>query len=375
MGTVTCSGCTNDVDPILHLLCGLCDGAYCLDCANVSEQRYLSTMDMEHRSKWKCPACCCNQPKRDNSNTPVGIHASLCHDAENVTLRRNPLLNRQGVPKCNMNDTILDDSVNTFALREIIRDELGAALCDSLADKLSQVIVGRIETIISGTLANLTTIISTIVEDKLKVLDKARVVASETTTSKTTAQKQAVPVTKNITAKKGAPKVPSLMHKKAEDKNTQQLPQTVSERVSGANGSPAVEKLSPLVVAQDAKDNPWIEVKRKRIRVTCGSATPGMSQLEASERVRHLHLYFVKAGTAVEQIRLHLNTVCNSNEVISIESLKARGNYASFKLTVTCGSAEKVMAPETWPQGVCIKPWTLPFRKNLESERKKIQSI
>lgn len=373
-----CSGCTNDVDPRLHLLCCLCEGAYCLDCANVSEQRYYSTMNMEHRSKWKCPACCCNQPKRDNSNTPVGIHANLGNDAENVTIRRNPLLNLQGVPKCNMNDTILDDSVNTFTLREIIREELGAALCDSLADKLSQVIVGKIETVISSTLANLTTTISTIVENKLKVLDKARVVASKTTTnpdtSKTTTQKPVVRVTKNITTKKAAHKVPSLMHK-AEDESTQQLPHTVSERASGANGNPAVETLPPFVVAKDAKDNPWIEVKRKRTRVTCGSATPGMSQLEASQRIRHLHLYFVKAGTAVEQIRLHLNTVCNSNEVLSIESLKARGNYASFKLTVTCGSAEKVMAPETWPQGVCIKPWTLPFRKNYESERKKVQSV
>lgn len=363
MSAVICSGCTNDIDPRRHLLCRLCEDSYCLECANVSEQRYYNTMNAEHKSKWKCPACYSCQPRGDNSNTPVGVHVNLCADNENVTMRRGPL----SQPKCVMDNTLLDESVNTFALRELIREELSVALCDNLADKLSQAIVDKIEVAINSALGNLTTLISSIVEDKLKVLDGASTMNSEVTnnseTSKITTQKTVVSKTKNT-------KAPSLTRKMAGGENTKQLSQAVPERAYEANVNSAVESSCPVVLVEDPRENPWTVVKKKRSRVMCGSAAPGTSQLEASERVRHLHLYYVKVGTSVEQIRLHLNTVCNSSEVTSIESLKARGNYASFKLTVTWSSADKVMASEAWPQGVCIKPWSLPFRGTQNGSRK-----
>lgn len=368
MSAVICSGCTNDIDPRRHLLCSLCEDSYCLECANVSEQSYyntLNTLNAEHKSKWKCPVCCSCQPRGDNSNTPVGIHVNLCADNENITMRRGPL----NQPKCVMDNTLLDESVNTFALRELIREELSVALCDNLAEKLSQAIVGKIEIAINSALGNLTTLISSIVEDKLKVLDGAGAMNSEVSNnsepSKIATQKPAVSKTKNT-------KAPSLSRKNAGGESTKQLSQAVPERAIEANVNSAVEPSCDVVLVEDPKENPWTVVKNKkrRSRVMCGSAAPGTSQLEASERVRHLHLYYVKAGTSVEQIRLHLNTVCNSSEVFSIESLKARGNYASFKLTVTWSSADKVMASETWPQGVCIKPWSQPFRGTQNRSRK-----
>lgn len=76
----------------------------------------------------------------------------------------------------------------------------------------------------------------------------------------------------------------------------------------------------------------------------------------------------MKTGTTVGEILLRLSTVCNSSDVFSVECLKARGNYASFKLTWSL--VEKVMVPEMWYQGVCIKPGTLIFRRYHGREMK-----
>lgn len=128
---------------------------------------------------------------------------------------------------------------------------------------------------------------------------------------------------------------------------------------------------------RDASDesNGWTEVKRKRTvrsalsHATRGSAAAGSTQLEASEWLRRIHLFYVKQGTTENQVKSHLESITGSgSEGIEVEALKPRGPYASFKLSVPSRFFDQVMAPESWPLNVCVKPWIQTFRRREENQ-------
>lgn len=111
----------------------------------------------------------------------------------------------------------------------------------------------------------------------------------------------------------------------------------------------------------------WVEVKSRRSRgppanVLKGTATPGTMTIEAAERWKYLHLYFVKEGTTDDIIRDHLTQICKQ-DVCIVESLKPRGKYASFKISVPVKMEGLVMSSANWPEDICIKPWRRGFRK------------
>lgn len=119
------------------------------------------------------------------------------------------------------------------------------------------------------------------------------------------------------------------------------------------------------------KDGEWIEVKRSRHprrasdKVTLGTAVPSSSSptsLSAAERKTYLHLYYVKLGTTVDEVLEYLRYVC-SDAICTAETLKARGDYASFKLCVPTKHLDKYLCAETWPEDVCVKLWRNGFRK------------
>lgn len=110
----------------------------------------------------------------------------------------------------------------------------------------------------------------------------------------------------------------------------------------------------------------WTEVRHRRSHrslsnVLRGTAAPGTTNLEASERWRYLHLFYVKQGTSEGQVRDHLITICGT-DVCTVDVLKPRGKYASFKLGVPSKLAELVMAPQSWAEDICVKPWRRNFR-------------
>lgn len=115
-----------------------------------------------------------------------------------------------------------------------------------------------------------------------------------------------------------------------------------------------------------------VEVKKGRPRValnrvTRGTAEASSAQLEASERLRYIHLFYLKLGTTEEQVKSHVKSIIGSDS-INVERLKSRGQYASFKLTVPSSLYEQIMAPETWPMNVCVKPWQRSFRQKNERQ-------
>lgn len=101
--------------------------------------------------------------------------------------------------------------------------------------------------------------------------------------------------------------------------------------------------------------------------VVRGTAKPGLIDLEAAERRKLLHLFYVKKGTNSEQIQAHLNTICG-NDDCKVEVLKSRGEYASFKLNVPATQADEVLSPQNWPADICVKPWRSQYFRRPSKE-------
>ncbi|XP_045498659.1 uncharacterized protein LOC123696500 [Colias croceus] len=79
---------------------------------------------------------------------------------------------------------------------------------------------------------------------------------------------------------------------------------------------------------QSTDNNNWIQVKHKRPKnVMRGSAAPGNSMIEASERWKYYHLFYVKAGTTAEKITEHIMKTCKIDNC-TVEVLKSREVYA-----------------------------------------------
>lgn len=139
------------------------------------------------------------------------------------------------------------------------------------------------------------------------------------------------------------------------------LPVSVAPAVTTANVSMGDKDLN-----RQTNDDGWVEVRHRRSRrslgnVVRGTAAPGTTKLEASERWRYLHLFYVKQGTTDSQVREHLLTICGT-DVCTVEVLKSRGNYASFKLGVPSKLADQVSAVHNWAEDICVKPWRHNFR-------------
>lgn len=97
-----CAGCLKQILNREFLTCSHCNKIYDLECANVSIQRFLNTMDKDHRKTWKCQYCICNMPKKSNINTPVRSQQTALlsengegkDDVNNITIRQKTQISK-----------------------------------------------------------------------------------------------------------------------------------------------------------------------------------------------------------------------------------------------------------------------------------------
>lgn len=69
--TKNCAGCSNRISDRKFLECYKCKDTYDLLCANISEEWFYNIMSKERKQTWECPQCKSQQPKNNNTNTPV----------------------------------------------------------------------------------------------------------------------------------------------------------------------------------------------------------------------------------------------------------------------------------------------------------------
>lgn len=401
----TCQGCHQ---PILAcdktMNCNVCGEDYDLTCAGFTENQYDSAT-AEFVLAWMCVSCRSKLPKSGNINTPVrqmmgsyGAHEAIDKDetianvsignltGDFITFRAGQQSSQQQQAPCKCQ--------NTASIRTIIREELKAILNESFISSISKQVAQQIAATKDPAMHKITAKLDETLTAVEKVLGQQLIPASKEQSIpkdiRHTLRKQPV------LADKG--KSVNLHTTGAVSTNTKTSPDPIivgdntiekkgkSETLWAHYLSAAMPKTAPptsmisLAIGEPSvneperdniqRDGPWTEVRRGRARASLpgvlrGTAAPGATALRAAERVKHLHLYYVQEGTSVEQVRAHLNSVCG-DDVCSVEVLKARGNYASFKLGVPSKLVEQVLDAENWAEDICIKHWRQSFRRSYD---------
>lgn len=366
--SITCAGCLKIITVRQYLRCYLCKQHFDLICANVSEKRFLNTMSKEHKTAWKCEQCKAKQPKCGNMNTPVrGLtnpddEANLdvqqpttsgaantdmltCthSDTENVTIRRggSQLICDNSV-EGSLNYT-LEDTYCLENIRVIVREELRRVVDDRLTDVICKAVVDQIGSSMNVKIAELNKRISTL-EASIKELQKTQTEMKQMETNQRTVSY--LPLNPQAQSNQIGLSAPN---------NTSNMePSAGSTQDTLSNDASFVPSINVTSNEERSKHS------RNSSMITRGTAAPGSTQIQASERWKYLHLYYVRVGTTVEQVLDHLKSIHDG--LYTVESLKARGNYASFKLGVPAKLVDQIMSPQNWTEDICIKPWKHNFR-------------
>lgn len=370
-----CAGCRKLVSedgPFMK--CARCKQIYDIFCANIDADMF-GKLSVEFRGSWMCTECRCKLPKSDNSHTPVhqhqkqGMHTTndylnnttdiSVHSPDNVTMRTGArMAHRQNTEHVNIDD-----------MKNSVIEELKKMQVDfetQLTSKINNLIVEQFLTFKAEFLDKINFLTCKILdlENQYKLSsdkatehaptnEKSTIITPENKVPKRKSQPNPRPPAAKAKAKTGG--ISSGFTLKS---NVQEAPLT------------SVPASSNIDCDETDKES-WEEVKRRRSRASLpgvlrGTAAPGSTPLQASERWSYLHLYYVQEGTTTEQVKNHLKSICGS-DVCTVDELKPRGRYASFKLGVPSKNAGSVMSSENWAEDICVKPWRQNFRANAKS--------
>lgn len=349
--------------------CVKCKLTYELLCANYTEDAY-DALSPEIKLSWVCVECRSKIPKGDNSNTPVrqycmqDIITRDCHDIsnsspDNVTVRTG---RRYGQSSDNdgMNSPLQTPQLSIVKeLREV-----QVEFEERLTLKISKLFFEHFHSLKIDLLERVNCLSNRV--DELQ-----RTINGYATASKVTKKDKP---SKNTTVA-AKPKINDIDRQTlpARRENRKQQRQNVSTPTSTSTPTAKSDYASAVKSADPVSNNgigEWTEVRRRKPSLSArvslpgvlrGSAAPGATLLSAAEKRTYLHLYYVKVGTTVEQVNAHLKEICGG-DVCTVEALKARGNYASFKLAVPPGLTDHILSPENWAVDICVKPWRQYFR-------------
>ncbi|KAI5641148.1 hypothetical protein NE865_06617 [Phthorimaea operculella] len=414
-----CRGCEKQITDSFFLRCCVCMLYFDLECANVPDCRFMKTMTRECKNAWKCHGC---RGRRLTSDTPVGVipspvNLNINAEADHLASKKHystsgdepsilDLSNHESTGQTNVGTTSCNKEHVTFRqprkridfessyaeetlcvedIRAVIRQELESILEERLIKVLSKLDQeqAEINIILSQTLKKLTDKCS-FLEFKLQTLEEGLSRLSEQPKRSTELPKESVaaqvieqPIKPKNKKKKRSPKKSD--HQPSLSVPSATLPTGSSDLLKGSTEpptdtsgdviEPAPEYRPRRTVTSPEREN-WTDiVKRQRSSVSrvFGTARPGSTHLEAAERVKYIHLYYVKVGTTKEQVQAHLDSICGTG-TCSVEALNARGNYASFKLGVPSKQVALVMSPDNWAEDICIKPWRQNFRAKSSQE-------
>lgn len=417
-----CNGCGKPILDLQYMECNICKELYHVPCLGM-KKGVFEQLSPDYIEQWLCPPCVSSKPKTGNLQTPLRgspgmplnntytsspcpLEVNKSYYFENVTVRGglrggqkagDVAVNKSIETPCSDGLTTGEDSNKTLiqsletylsklfiehftVLREDIYNKINkevatiesrliniekviqesfnskqlrdVASCDdsdSNRDDLAlPVIDARANHIIEGTKAQAVTAHES--RDTPKIPTKySHIIKRRKQTTETT----------DLTAPSRTSRNSNHHH------NTSKGADVENSRAGSSNAAYTNTRSKDDNVTKTDKDE-WIEVKRGKGRASVpgvlrGTAAPGATALCASERWRHLHLYYVQEGTTVEQVRAHLSSLCGS-DACTVEELKSRGRYTSFKLGVPSKYAEVVMSATSWAQDICVKPWRQNFR-------------
>lgn len=285
---------------------------------------------------------------------------AIRHSLDNVTFRRRGPSDPE---KQSQNISYAEDLIYLDHIRDIVREEFQYALREQLAGVIANTISEQISAVLGDSVTQLNKRME-MLEKRLDDLESAHLNCNKTTKESS----QTGISEKSMT--NGKTETPLVSTNLTQPGKTQGRQNEIMTKISSSQKSTVTD----FKFNNDRRDE-WVEVAKPRRRsnqpiLLRGTAAPGKTKLEASERLRSFHLFYVKSGTTCDLIREHVEAITGDSRC-KVEPLKARGQYASFKLTLSSKLSEQILAAEHWPEDVCIKPWRQPFRKRDEGASSK----
>lgn len=316
---------------------------------------------------------------------------------DNVTHRkRRSFLPPRNISEFHIQDEYLDDVSYLDNIRYVLKEEINKAIDGRMAEVLGRVLEEKILNNLKTPLALLSARLSKLEESMLALTRSPLGSATHTSAicpGPLVATAEVAAAVKQTTLDKAKPKrkkSPKKTPKKKDDDaaltvtakqpdipQARKLPlgaatSTGISTIAGncqaeANSIATTDKVSTSISTSfaEAVKKPSRRVLPTASGIIRGSADPLHSQLKAAEQARFVHLYNVAKGTTDREVNNYVQTLTGSTEC-TVESIKTRGNYASFKLGVPLTYYQIVMNPEKWPLDICIKPW-VNFRSQRES--------
>lgn len=347
---------------------------------------------MTARNAWICPVCQCTSKKGGNNNdTPVGTPTVDRFIKDNTTHKRAaPAKMKSGsqiLKSCSSKDTqVLYELITQIndQLKEVL---ISVKACQSKLDentKVLNIMDGRINTL-ETELQTLRTMSTTATLSCKTRTNNCRLgmsdiiqpdISSEMYPNgfgsidvdvpgilQSTAKKDNIPI--NIPLQK-----PESGTLPVVQFNSNELPSTVSVGSSPPN-SIITMPVCTTVIPQAYTHNPTeaSNIKRKITKVPensskaqftsiRGTAGPDTTTLKAVDPRKYLHLWNMASET--DEVLAYMHKIC-SKETCSVEKLKSRGNYKSYKIGIPEADFDKCLSPELWPTNARIKEWR-PFR-------------
>lgn len=388
-----CVGCNNTIEGECFN-CIKCKQIFDSVCANLASKTSIN-LSAEYLRDWIC-AKCSNETSRVCDLSP-----SESVEFGNITLRAKPKQTQVFSPVVNV-DLPAPTSFRTIIQHEIqtmFKEQLNPLVQTTISEQFAILANDNLYIKMQELMLNLIDLVNrnAILEEKLRQYEEvgraqcesaepivagSRVaVASPRSNTKNlesnsiniVAQTQSVSMTK-----KKLPSTSLTVSATSTSETSRVVNQNIlATQLSGAPHAPVGEPSTSMASSNspfpnnESKDN-WKQVKYRRGRtvptgVLRGTAKPGTTLLEASERRQYIHLYYVRQGTSSDQVRDHLTSICNS-DVCTVEMLKSRGDYASFKLGVPSKMAGLILDTQNWAEDICVKPWRQNFRRQNENK-------
>lgn len=307
-------------------------------------------MSDEARKSWVCPSCVSKKPREaKNDSTPI---RRKMDSNPNITVATEPImLENASVDSC---------CVHEENLRRIIKLEFAEVYDSTLKDLV--VSVKKLQAS-NETLMQMVRDLSCTQTEKTQLHDKADVGAKLDGVTPPAQQhgkaKPGRPKKNHVpsyasTVRKFVPAPPPAEMKRAEQcAQIQEIPREESQNIQQEESA-----------ATDESEWKTVQMKRPRRSsdVIRGTAAPGSTTLRAAERKSFIHVYFLKVGTTADQVLEHLNSI-RPDDTCTAESLKPRGDYASFKVGVPSKHVTEFLCEKHWDEDVHVKPWHT-FRKS-----------
>lgn len=328
---LVCCGCMVELevgDEYLQCMVETCGKLYHALCTN-------KTLDFEGKSTWVCPECCILRKKCGrNCEIPVGTPVMLRNVAS-----RNRSATTIPPPGCS------DEYASMLREMQVVRDQMNG-LAEQLAGAVSAIAEYHVALTVCSKRFD-------IINERLEKLEPFPLCSCRFTESG-----QPVPDQKSTDKKQTAGNLakPSTNKPIRSGDGPSRLATSASLSARSIGGNNTTQDSAIPFGDEQSAAGEWQEVRSRKKRfssVRC-TAGPDVTTLRAVEYRKYIHLWNMASGK--EEVSAYLKTLCLGN-TFTVEELKPKGEYKSYKIGVPQELYEKCISAEVWPENARVKAW------------------